>query len=108
MKSKAVTAMRVSSQIHAIEDQLDSVLGKTGALIAEISSARVEYAIDANEAQRILFRLVGAQTALIEARKNSIGAHSDLRKFAEPKAAYPFDCPDDSNAIKGENLKAVA
>ena len=107
MKPKSIVAMRVSSQIHAIEDSLDTLLGKTGELIAEISTARVDHAVDANEMQRVLFRLVGAQTALIEARKNSIGAHSDLKKFAEPRADFPFGCPESGEGAQDDTLRIV-
>lgn len=106
MKPKAITAMRVSTQIHAIEDDMDVLLGKISDLISEISTARVDYAVDANEMQRILGRLVSGQSALIEARMKAVGAHSDLKKFAEPRADYPFGCPD--SAEEDANLRVVA
>ena len=98
MKPKSITTMQVSRLMHAIEDELDTVLGKTGEAIANITEARVAYNVDANEGQRILMRLVGAQAAIIEARKNAIGAHSDLKKFTEIRADFPVDCPEKGEA----------
>lgn len=102
MKPKSITTSRISRQMHAIEDQLDALLGKAGTVIAELTEARVDYDIDANEGQRILARLVGIQTAVIEARRSAIGAHSDLKKFADVRADFPVDCP-----TKGETSPAL-
>ena len=66
----------------------------------------MDYDIDANEMQRVLARLALGQTALIEARMKAIGAHSDLKKWAEPKADYPIYCP--KTGEENDNLKVVA
>lgn len=98
MKPKTIATMQISRQMHAIEDDLDALLGKAGSVIAALTEARVEYDVDANEGQRILARLVGTQTALIEARLKAIGAHSDLKKFAEVRADFPVSCPESGEA----------
>lgn len=108
MKPKSVTAMRISRQMHAIEDETDRLLSRVSETISEVSSARVDYSVDANEMQRVLARLASAQSALIDVRMKAIGAHSDLRKFAEPKADFPFTCPESQSDETGEKLKIVA
>ena len=107
MTPKPVTAMRVSEQIHAIEDDHDALLDKTSKLISEITKARVDHGVDANELQRVISRLVASQTALVESRMKAIGVHSDLRKFATPRADYPFGCPERVERQAEPQLKAV-
>lgn len=109
MKPKAVATQRIGNHMHAIEDGLDSVLARISEAITDVSTARVDYGVDANEMQRVLARLVAGQTAVIQARTKAIGAHSDLRKFAEPKSDYPIFCPDDGRTSGQEGpLKVVA
>ena len=107
MKPKAITSMRISRQMHAIEDETDRLLSRVSETISEVSTARVDYDVDANEMQRVLARLASAQSALIEVRMKAIGAHSDLRKFAEPKADYPISCPEQKSAEADDYLKVV-
>lgn len=99
MKSKEVAAMRISSQIHAIEDEIDALLGRAGGLLADMAEYRIETDMDANLGQRPLARVTEMQGKLIEARTKAIGAHSDLKKIIE-KADFPFDCPDPVGTLR--------
>lgn len=108
MKTKAIAAQRISRQMHAIEDDIDGLLGKIGEAISEISSARVDFDVDANEMQRVLLRLTSGQAELVQLRMKAIGAHSDLRKFAEPRGDFPFKCPDQEIGEGEGSLREVA
>lgn len=105
MKTKSVATMRIGNLMHSIEDKIDGLISDLGSVMSEISTARVEFDVNANEMQRILARLSEAQSTVITARMKSIGAHSDLKKWAEPKADFPIYCPPDST--KGEAEEPV-
>lgn len=107
MKTKVTTFLRVSRDMHAIEDEIDSLLGRIGRLTGELTEARIEFDVDANEGQRILTRIIGTQTALIEARLKATGAHSDLKKFSEVRADFPQGCPDSTMGFDDGNIASV-
>ena len=98
MKTKEVTAMRISRQIHALEDSIDLLLAQAGTLTSEMTHYRVETNLDANIGQRAITRVVELQGKLAEARMKAVGAHSDLKKIIETTADFPFDCPEGGEA----------
>jgi hypothetical protein len=87
------SVLRIGRSIHEIEDQIDRLIGKSGSLLEEITSARIQLDVDACDGQRPLQRLIEMQLRLVEARSKATGAHSDLRKIADARADIPVNCP---------------
>ena len=94
MKTKEVAALRISRQIHALEDNLDLLLASAGSLMSEMTQFRVDADMDAIVGQKAITRVAELQRSLVEARMKAIGAHSDLKKIVETKADFPFTCPE--------------
>lgn len=94
MKTKEVGAVRISRQIHTLEDHLDLLLSEAGSLMSEMTQFRVDHDMDAVDGQRAIARVAELQKSLVEARMKAVGAHSDLKKIIETKADFPFTCPE--------------
>ena len=87
-------ALRISRNLHQLEDQIDKLIGKTGELLMDVTEVRIGLDMDACDGQRPLQRLIEMQSKLAEARSKALGAHSDLKKIAETRADVPVGCPD--------------
>lgn len=94
MRTTDARALRISRTIHEMEDEIDRLIGKTGALLMDVTEVRIGLNMDACEGQRPLQRLVDMQGRLAEARSKVVGAHSDLKRIAETRADVPIGCPD--------------
>lgn len=94
MRKVDATALRISRAIHEVEDQLDRLIGTSGALLADVAAIRIDLDLNACDGQRPLQRLIEMQVKLAEARTKATGAHSDLKRLAETRADVPVGCPD--------------
>lgn len=99
MKNTDAKALRISTAIHHLEDEIDRIIGLSGNLLADVAGIRVELDLDACAGQRPLQRLVEMQLRLAEARSKVTGAHSDMRKIAETRADIPVGCPDKTSGF---------
>lgn len=94
MRPEEIGAVRISRQVHAIEDNLDMLLAAAGTLMSEMTQFRVDHDMEAVDGQRAIARVAELQKSLVEARMKAVGAHSDLKKIIETKADFPFTCPE--------------
>lgn len=107
MKTKEVSAMRISRQIHGIEDKVDLLLADVAGLMSEMTHFRVDTDMDANIGQRAIARVADIQGKLVEARMRAVGAHSDMKKIMETTADIPITCPEDGS-FRFEEVRAVS
>lgn len=95
-------ALRISRNIHQLEDQIDRLIGKTGELLMDVTEIRIGLDLNACDGQRPLQRLIEMQGKLAEARSKAVGAHSDLKRIAETRADVPVGCPDQQTGFLRE------
>ena len=110
METKTMTpqiaALRIGRDLTASEDGIDSVLGRTGALLSTMTIARLETGSPAAMGHRAIARVAAAQSKLVEARQDLIRAHEDLRRIAE-SADTPTECPDEEFFTSAEHRAAA-
>lgn len=94
MMTPEIAALRIGRDLSATEDGIDSALAQAGALIAALTTARIETGSSALTGHRAIARVAAAQTKLVDARQDLIRAHEDLRRIAET-ADTPTECPEE-------------
>lgn len=111
MMTANTACLRVARSLGEVENDIDILLGKTGALLTEIIRARAVTGHSAQDAQRPLARVAGLQSKLIAARSQILHAHGDLRKLGETMS-IPFECPNSAREgvvpVVGETVQAIA
>src|SRR5690349_22190830 len=94
MMTPQIAALRIGRDLTASENGVDHALAHTAALLAAMTTARIETGTPAVTGHRAIARVAAAQAKLVEVRQDLIRAHEDLRRIAET-ADTPTECPDE-------------
>lgn len=88
-----VAGMRIARCVTDLEAELDSLLAKSGDLLAEVARARAATGVEAHTMQQPLARVANVQRALVGARSELVRAHRDLSNLAQ-KMDLGVICPN--------------
>ncbi|WP_162935672.1 hypothetical protein [Tsuneonella amylolytica] len=92
MMTPQVSAMRIARELQSLENDIDALIAKAGALAGQVATARVDGGYPAATGHRAILKLLSATQKAGEIRSDLVRAHEDLRHIAET-ADFPTACP---------------
>ena len=110
--SKLVQSAAEEIQYNLVESEtgIDLAIASSAALLASMTTARVETSSPFNTGQVAIMRLVKTLGALSEARNDIARVHADLLRVGQERADYVGfeECPNGALAVEEASLKLVA
>ena len=104
------SATEIFDTLIASECEIDRALTSSAALLAAMTSARIETASPLATGHTAIMRLVRSLTSLTEARSDMIRVHVDLLKVGQERGdmMMPDGCPKNQVEAPDRGLQLVA